>query len=104
MGGFPVALFFPSRRETQMVKRPDPIVEDGENRLFVGSWKSAVFSLKPHVTLSIESGRSGKSATMATMKLTPSDARRVAIVILQEAEKADLAMREAAEKAARKVS
>ena len=66
-------------------------VEDGANSLFVGTWKSAVFGQKPHVTLSITSRRSVTSATGPTMRLTPSDARRLAIRLLTVAEEIEQA-------------
>ena len=68
-----------------MVKRSDPIAEDGVNRLFIGSWKSKVFGIVPHVVLTIGPAKRGTTGTLA-MKLTPADARRTAIELLQIAE------------------
>ena len=72
-----------------MAKRADPIVEDRAKKLFVGSWKSAVFDMKPHLTLSLMSGRSVASATGPPMRLTPSDARRLAMTLLTVAEEVE---------------
>jgi hypothetical protein len=72
-----------------MAKPTDPIADDSANRLFVGNWKSRVFSLKPYVAISVRPRQSGPSATGPTMRLTPSDARRLAITLLTLAEEVE---------------
>ncbi len=67
-----------------MAKRAErPIAVDGENRLFLGNgWTSAVFGQKPHINLSVLSSEGAKPETGLTIKLAPSDARRLAQALL----------------------
>jgi hypothetical protein len=63
-----------------------PVAGDGKTAVFVSPWTFGKFGMKPHVQLSVGAA---KSADRPMAELAPADARRVAIALLEAAEKAD---------------
>jgi hypothetical protein len=61
-----------------------PIVERGPQTLSVFPWTRTMGGLSPHVVL-----RVGEETDSQMMQLTPSEARGIAVALLQAAEKVD---------------
>ena len=64
------------------------VATDGTTSVFVAPWTFDRFGFTPHVRLTVGSGKL-RGADWQTAKLSTSDARRVAIAILEAAETAD---------------
>ena len=62
----------------------EAVVRNGPQELFVGSSPHPIGLIKPHVVL-----RVGETLDSQMMRLTPSDARRVAVALLQAAEEVE---------------
>ena len=61
-----------------------PLVQRGPQTLWVAPWTRTFGRLRPHVML-----RVGEETDSQLMQLTPSEARRIAVALLQAAEQVD---------------